>query len=232
VINGTSPTWPASTGTEIAVGVHLMLLAAGGLAGGGLITGVVVLGAAGCLFAFAIATGRMSRDARHCLAAGSVAVLLLDGVIATSRAGIVKDDYLDFNRYTGLLAFFLLFALLVPAVAIARDVLGARASWVAPATVAVLVLVFVGNLAPLHRYRTLVEGWQTSSHALTLEASQQLAEGCPGGRPVKADGLPLGTLGPQLPVELLQRLEARAGRIHTGPAMPVSAPVRNAICPP
>jgi hypothetical protein len=232
VINGTSPTWPAPIGTELSVGAHLVLLAAGGLAGGGLVTGVVVLVAAGCLFAYAIAAGRMSRDARHCLTAGSVAALVLAGLIATSRAGIVKNDYLDFNRYTGLVAFFLLFALLVPAVAIARDLLGARARRIGPATAVVLVLVFVGNLAPLHRYRTLVEGWQTSAHSLTLQASQQLERGCPGGRPVNADGLPLGALGPQLPVALLQRLEARAGKIHTGAPVAVSAPVRDAICPP
>jgi hypothetical protein len=48
---------------------------------------------------------------------------------------------------------------------------------------------------------------------------------------VKADGLPLGILGPQLTVELLQRLEARGGRIHTGAPIAVSAPVRDAMCP-
>jgi hypothetical protein len=59
---------------------------------------------------------------------------------------------------------------------------------------------------------------------------QQLARGCPDGRPPKQDALPLGVLGPQVSVRLLEQLEARSGRFHTGAAIPVSAPVRNAMC--
>jgi hypothetical protein len=228
--HGTSPTWPAPLGSEISVGIHLFLLAAGGLAGGGEVTGAVVLVAAGALFAFAMASGRMSRDAAHCLVAGTVAALVIDGLIATTRAGIIKGDYLDFNRYTALIAFFLLFALLVPAVSVVGDLLPRRSRAISVATAALLGLAFLGNLAPLDRYRNLVEGWQTQSHALVLQSSEQLKRGCPDGRPPKQDALPLGALGPQLSVRLLEQLEARSGRFHTGAPIPVSAPVRNAMC--
>ena len=230
LVHGTAPTWPAPLGSEISVGVHLFLLAAGGLAGGGEITGAVVLVAAGALFAFAIARGRMSRDAAHCLVAGIAAALVMDGVIASTRAGIIKGDYLDFNRYTALIAFFLLFALLVPAISVARDLLPGHRGVISLASAAFLGLAFLGNLAPLDRYRALVEGWQTQAHTLVLQSSQQLTRGCPDGRPPKPDALPLGVLGPQVSVRLLEQLEARSGTFHPGAPIPVSAPVRNAMC--
>ena len=78
VVARTSPRSPAGLGSEIALGAHLVLLAAGGLVGGGQIAGAIVIAISCAVFAPAIASGRMSRPARHCLVAGTLAALAIE----------------------------------------------------------------------------------------------------------------------------------------------------------
>jgi len=227
----TSPRWPAGFGTEVKWGVHLLLLAAGGLAGGGQIAGGFVFVIAGAVFVPAILSGRMSRDAEHCLAAGMVAALMMTAVISTTRAGIVGNDFVDFNRYVWLVGVFLLVGLLPPAVSVARQVVGRRAAWVGPAAAALLALVFCLNLGPFLSYRRVVEGWQTHTRVFVAQASEQLARGCPHGQP-SPNAEPLGFYNtPWITVQFLQQLESRASLdLVSNRRVTVSAPVRNAMC--
>jgi hypothetical protein len=227
--SGPLPRWPAGIGAQARFAVHLVALAAGGLVGGRQIAGGIVLGVACIVFIPAIATGRMSREAGHCLAAGLTAALVMTAIIANTRAGLVRNDFLEYNRYVALVAVYLFVSLLPAAVVIVRGVVDRRSVWIGPATATLLVVVFVLNYAPLTRYRRLVEGWQTTAHLLTAQASEQLALGCPNGKPPADDTMPLGALSPQLTVGFLEQLEDR-GSLRFAP-VPVSAPVRRATCP-
>ena len=127
----------------------------------------------------------------------------------------------------------MLAALLPAAVSVARDLAGRRAVWIGPAVAAFFTVAFLLNLAPMLRYRRVVEGWQTQTHALVAQASAQLARGCPNGVSPPENAQPLGTLGPQVTVALLRQLEARGSLHFAGHAAdPVSPSVRDAMCRP
>ena len=173
------------------------------------------------LFVPAIVAGRMAREPRQCLAAGLAAALVMTAVIARTRGGLIGRDWVDADRYVWLVAVFLLVALLPAAVSVAGALLHGRDTLVSPVAAGLLTVVFAVNLGPLHHYRDLAETWQTQTRVQIGQAYEQIALGCPGGKPAPADAEPLATLGnPWVSVGLLRELESR-GALHL--ARPVGA---------
>ena len=232
IVAGTSPLWTAGLGKEVLFGVRLLLLSFGGLAGGGKIAGGIVLMVACGLIVPAIASRRIPREAGQCLVAGTVAALMMVGVIAAERAELVGSDFFHYNRYVAIVAFYLLVALLPSAVSVVGNLMGRRAGWVGPVTAVLLAVTFLLNLGPLLHYRGIVERLATETHVLVVQASEVLATGCPDGLPVTEDAAPLGSLDPHLTVRLLRQLETRGFlRLVVPAATSVSASVRDAMCP-
>ena len=206
--HGALLTQPATAGQEALFAVRLLLLALGGLVGGGKVAGIVVLVASAAALTWALHTHSLSGPTRPLVTAGLVSGLAMVAVTAWSRAGLVKDDFFDFNRYISLVAVYLLIALAPLLVAIARSALGNRAWSIEPSLAFLLVVVFLLNLQPLTRYRSTIETWMAQTHALVEDVTWSMSKGCPARESLDLTVQPLGTLDPQITVGLLRELEA------------------------
>lgn len=201
-------TQPATPGQQALFAVRLLLLALGGLVGGGKVAGLVMLVASAAALAWAVHREASSSATRYLVTAGLVSGLVMVALTAWSRAGLVKNDFFDFNRYISLVAIYLLLALAPLLVAVARATLGNRAWSIEPALTCLLVVVFALNLQPLNRYRNTIESWMAQTHALVEDVTWSMSKGCPSGESPDMTAQPLGTLDPQITVALLSELEA------------------------
>jgi hypothetical protein len=227
-VAGSGPVWSTDVGGGIRFAVRLVCTAAGGLVGGGEVAGGALLAGSAVIIVAGLRAGRVPAPAVACLSAGSAAVVVMTGLITVTRAGLVRNDLVNFNRHVAMVAIFLVAALLPPLVAVARSLAGPRASWVEPVVVMVVAAAFVLNLEPMHQYRRTAEGWMQQTRALTVEAVRQLEIGCANGREPSDAAMPLGSLAPQVTVRLLREIERRdLLEPRTGPVSPA---VRDAMC--
>jgi hypothetical protein len=202
-----------SVSREIVFFLRLILRSVGALVGGGEAAGAVAIVLAAAALVWGFLRGMLSGTPSHLLIAGSLAAVALAGSVAVTRAGVVGHDFWDFNRYIGLVGVYFLAALLPPLVAtcegfLARSRSGAVGTrWFAPTLALLLIVVFLLNLSPFTKYRSVLEGWQQETHTLVAQVSSIVARGCGDGRHVIADAEPLGSLDPQISVALVSQLE-------------------------
>ena len=222
--HGALLTQPASAAQEALFAIRLLFLALGGLVGGGKVAGVVVLVVSAATLAWALHDGVLPTAILHLVTAGLVSGLAMVAVTAWSRAGLVKDDFFDFNRYVSLVAVYFLIALAPLFVAVARTILVDRAWSIEPALACLLVVVFLLNLQPLTRYRNSIDTWMAQTHALVEDVTWSMSRSCPPGRSLDLAAKPLGTLDPQITVGLLRELEA-SGSLKPPPRQPAVSPV-------
>lgn len=213
----------ATASQEALFGVRLLLRALGGLVGGGEVAGGILLVISVASIVVAAAKHLFSQKTLYVITAGATSGLAMDAVTAWSRAGLVGDDFFDFNRYISLVAVYLLVALLPAAVALLRALPTRSDAFVEPTFAGLLVTVFILNLGPLTHYRNAIESWMAQTHALVPHVLWAVGRGCPAGRHLDAAAEPLGTLDPQITVGLLLRLE-QLGSLKP-PLRPSSNPV-------
>jgi hypothetical protein len=206
--HGALLTQPATPAQEALFAVKLLLLALGGLVGGGKVAGVVVLIASAAVLVWALHKHALSSATAYLVTAGLVSGLAMVALTAWSRAGLVKNDFFDFNRYISLVAVYLLLALAPLLVGLARTALASRAWPIEPALACLLVVVFLLNLPILTRYRSAIETWMAQTHALVEDVTWSMSKGCSSGETLDLTAQPLGTLDPQITVGLLRELEA------------------------
>lgn len=206
--HGALLTQPATPEEQALFAVRLLLLALGGLVGGGKVAGVILLVASAAGLAWALHKQVLSGTAGTLVTAGLLSGLAMVTVTAWSRAGLVKNDFFNFNRYIALVAVYLLVALVPLVVAVARAVAINRSWSIEPTLAGLLVIVFVLNLQPLTHYRNTIETWMAQTHALVEDATWSMSVGCPSGESLNPTARPLGTLDPQITVNLLRELES------------------------
>jgi hypothetical protein len=217
-------TQPATPGQEALFAVRLLLLALGGLVGGGQVAGAVVLAVSAAAIPWALYKRALPTNTWHLMTAGCVSGLAMVAVTAWSRAGLVKNDFFDFNRYISLVAVYLLVALAPLLVAIARRFLRTRAWSIEPALPCLLAVVFLLNLQPLNHYRRTIETWMAQTHALVEDVTWSMSRSCPAGTSLDLAAQPLGTLDPQITVALLRELEV-SGSLTPPPRQPHMPPL-------
>ena len=222
--HGALLTQPATPRQEALFAAKLLLLALGGLVGAGKAAGIVVLVASASALAWALHKHALSATTAYLVTAGFVSGLAMVTVTAWSRAGLVKNDFFDFNRYISLVAVYLLVALAPLFVAVARTILAHRAWSIEPVLACMLVVVFLLNLQPLARYRSTIETWMTQTHALVEDVTWSMSKSCPSGESLDPAAQPLGTLDPQITVGLLRELEA-SGSLEPPARRPALPPV-------
>ena len=171
--------------------------------------GVILLVASAAGLAWALHKQVLSGTAGTLVTAGLLSGLAMVAVTSWSRAGLVKNDFFNFNRYISLVAVYLLVALAPLLVALARAATTSTSrSWsIEPTLAGLLVIVFVLNLQPLTHYRNTIETWMAQTHALVEDATWSMSIGCPSGKSLDLTARPLGTLDPQITVNLLHELE-------------------------
>jgi hypothetical protein len=196
------PSYPGSFATSARFAATMLLTSAGGLAGGGAVVGGLVILVGATALGMAVRRRLMTSvllasTAGALLAAGLTAVAL-----AMTRTGVAADHLEDFNRYFQQVAVFVLLAFLPPLWSIAP-----RRS--EPVLALGLLAAFCLNLPPLLDYREKFEALTSETRARVDTAREQLTRPCPAGSELRASTTPLGDLGPQVTVGLLQNLIAR-----------------------
>jgi hypothetical protein len=218
-----SPSFPADLPTQASVAARLLLLAAGGLLGGGARVGAIALVLAAVLLAVGHRRGLLGPDQARALVAGSAAAAIAAIVIAHARAGLITPQTMaDFNRYVGQIAVFLLVALLPAVWAVASGLLPRWRTVLVPTFAAGMVVAFLLNLGGLNTTRYHLETWYQQSTDQVPAAIGVARLRCPSGRAVGGAFAPLGYLGPTLTVELLRRLSA-AGILDIAAVAPDAA---------
>ncbi|HEY8217684.1 MAG TPA: hypothetical protein VIH82_11150 [Acidimicrobiia bacterium] len=206
---------------------RLLLRSIGGFVGGTEVAGAVIIVAAAAVIVPAIAAGRLRGLPLLGLVAGGLTALTISVVIAWTRAGIVGSNFFDFNRYLSQVALFALIAL-APAIIAALPASLSRVAVIMGATI-VFALVFVANLAPLADYRNTFEGWNLQTRDIVVQAVTILDHGCPAGTRLDPDGMPAGSLSPQITVRLLREARAR-GWLDFDPVAAVDPKIVARMC--
>jgi hypothetical protein len=211
------PSFTAPLGISTRFGIRLFLVSAGGLAGGGRDTGVVLL------VVLVLASLLVWRRGQFTpVLVGSVAGALLTAIgttviLAMTRAGTAGPHLNDYNRYLEQIAVFVL----VAGLPVLWKALPNR---VEPILVVALMGVFALNLPAYFSYRTVIEGWEQEVRVRVNVAVAQLVHACPPGTELLPETTPVGDLGPQTNVALLQALVTR-GVLSAHPVRPPTAPV-------
>jgi len=152
------------------------------------------------------------------LVAGLLALAAMVALTTWSRAGLVKGDLRDYNRYVQVVAMLLVLALLPPVVRPRLAAIG----------VALAALVFTLNLGAAASYRRGFESWSTETRRIVAESVTVLNQGCPRRHPARPQAQPAGALDPQITVALLQRL--RTGRVALPTHTPADLRLWAAVC--
>ncbi len=219
---------PASIAAGARFAYRLVLSGVGGLVGGGEVLGAAAAVALVAVIAVALRRGRLRSTSRLVLVAGGLATAAAVGLLSWTRAGLVKGDLRDYNRYIQLVAIFLA-VMALPGLADTWRARRPRVDRRRGALVAgALAVVFVVNLSPMRSYRRTFELWNTQTHALVARSVTALAAGCPHGSSPDPTAQPLGSLGPQISVALLERL--RAQHVALPAAASADPSVVRAIC--
>jgi hypothetical protein len=222
-----SLTTPATPGQQTLFGVRLLLRAFGGLVGGTQLAGAIALATGASALIWVLCKRALEPTTASLVTAGLASGLLMVAITAWARAGLVKDDFFDFNRYISLAAVYLLLALLPTAVVAARALGRVGTRGLEPVLGCLLAVVFLLNLRPLMHYRTTIETWMAQTHSLVQHVTWVMSRGCPLGHSLNLSAEPLGTLDPQVTVGLLRQLEtvgALKPPSHQPPRVPVVAP--------
>lgn len=225
------PEVPVGLGQQVRFAVRLMLRAVGGLAGGGQLVGAIGLAAAAALLILALRRRSLSGKSVVALAAGGAAAITATATITNTRAGLIGDDFYNFNRHIQTVAVYMLVALLpfiFQALRPARPTAQQAASAIA---VLVLIAVFAANLRPLHDYRDLFEHSNQRTKAQVAQSIAVLKHGCPTGLTENLHARPLGDLDPQLDVALLDALRLR-GQANLPTPHTIEPEIQNTICAP
>lgn len=211
---------PTTPKKEALFAARLLLLALGGLVGGGKAAGVVVMVASAIALAWVLGKHALSATTGYLVTAGLTSGLAMVAVTAWSRAGLVKNDFFDFNRYISLVAVYLLAALAPLFVVVARTVLTRKAWLIDPCLPCLLAVAFFLNLQPLNLYRNTIQTWMAQTHALVEDVTWSISRGCPSHHSLNLTAQPLGALDPQITVGLLHQLES-AGNLTPPARRPV-----------
>ena len=164
----------------------------------------------------AVVRSRVSSLPLLALVGGLTALVAMVVLTTWSRAGIVKNDLRDYNRYIQVVAIFLVLAFLPTLVDIARSGNRGRDRRRTTLAVAVVLLVFVLNLSPASSYRQTFESWATQTRVRVARSVGVLDRGCAAGSTPNPQAEPLGSLDPQISVSLLQTLrEKHVAMPHT-----------------
>lgn len=232
-----SPTFTAPFGSSLHFGLELILTAAGGLVASGVFAGLGVIAATSAGLLIGCRRRIINRLVLVNAAGAGLAVLLTTAAVAVTRSGVAAGHLVDFNRYLGQVAIFLMIGSLPVLWAVTKHwtavrALKGRGPDVAEWALSVgLILVFFLNTRPILLYRNTFETWAAETRAGVAAANRLLAMPCPQGEVLFPDTEPLGSLSPQISVHLLQRL------MHIG-ALPrprpdgQPAPARVAVCSP
>ncbi|HEY2427600.1 MAG TPA: hypothetical protein VGI06_01625 [Acidimicrobiales bacterium] len=229
--NGSFPP-PRSVGEAWRFAWRLALTAVGGLVGGKARAGALAVGVVLAALVPVVARRRLQAPGTTALVAGGSAGAGAVVAVTWTRAAVVGSDLQDFNRYIQLGAVFLLVALLPPAVGLAvhRTPGSTPRRWPVAVAVAAVGVVFIANVPTLRAYRHTFEGWNQQSHLLVSESVAVLDHGCPPGTRADPSGQPLGYLGPQVTVGLLQLL--RKQNVSLPRATVLDGKVMSLICRP
>lgn len=204
---GTGPSFEASLPRQLRVVARLLLGGTGGLVGGATVAGAVVIVVVGGAAAVEALRRRLDRSATQLLVAGGTTAVVAAGLIARQRAGLLGGSLTDFNRYLQVVGIWMAFALLPPAWSMLRSRLPVRHLGRAADGLAVgCVVAFVLGLAPMRSYNRTFEAWNRQTRAGVAEVVAILDEGCPVGTAPDPAGRPLGALGPQISVQLVDDL--------------------------
>jgi hypothetical protein len=223
------PDVPVGLRQQWEFAVRLALRAVGGLAGNGELVGGVVVGAAAVLLLDALRRRVVSGRPLFGLAAGGIAAAVATATVAHSRAGIVGNDFVDYNRYIQLVAIFALVALLPPLYQALRPAHPRGRSAAMAVTSIVIVAVFLSNWSSLRDYRQTFEGWNVRTKMLVAQSIAVLDRGCPPGLAPDPEARPLGALDPTLRVALLDVLRRRHDA-DLPPPRRVDPLIRDTIC--
>lgn len=223
------PSFPSSISTRLSFLMHLLLRSLGGVIGGTESSGTMLAVAAVVIVGIGWRRGVLAGTERTLLLAGTSTAFLTAVAIAQARAGVVGDNFTDFNRYLQNVAVPL-FVGLVPAVAVTlRSVSGRRAflSWVPSA---LIVAAFVAGLGPRRTYASTFVGWNVAVRQSALSATTIIRDGCPPGLRLDPASAPAGDLSPQMTTRLLVELMNR-GAMTAPAAWDVDPEVLGRMCP-
>ncbi len=218
---------PATINQRLAFAAHLTLLALGGIAGGGQIVGALMLVLTVSALGWSLRAQRLPRSTRDLVVAATVSALAMIAITTWSRAGLVRGDFFDFNRYISLVAIYCLLAVLPLAFRVLLSIPAVTARTASMLLALLLTVVFILNARPLTHYRATIEMWMAQTHALVAEATWTMSASCSHSASLNYTATPLGSVGPQVTVALLYRLE-HYGALTPPRQPPVRPPVVSA----
>ena len=200
-------TTPATLAERATFALHLVLLSLGAIAGGEQLAGACMLLVLATALITRLRRYPLPRPTRDLVLAASVSALAMVGITAWSRAGLVKGDFFDFNRYIALVAVYCILAVVPIALQLLSSFPTIRTPTASALLTLLLAVVFILNAQPLTRYRSTIEAWMAQTRALLTEATWTMSTRCPQPTHLDPGAAPLGSVGPQVSVALLHRLE-------------------------
>ena len=216
------PSWPGTVTARIRFVAELTLRTTGGLVGRAAVAGGVLLVLAAVLVLAGLRAGLVTGPARTLLYAGGASTAITVVALAQSRAGLVGDDFASSNRYLQSVAVPLVMGLVPPCAATLRGLAApvlaqARPTWrgaVAHALAPLLVvLAFMGGLAPLRQYRAGFVGANAAVRLAARSAAIVVQGGCPFPLVLDPASQPAGSLSPQLSTALVVDLVHRGALV-------------------
>ena len=215
------PSWPGTVTARIRFVAELTLHTTGGLVGRAAVAGGVLLALAAVLVLAGLRAGFVTGPARTLLYAGGASAGITVVALAQSRAGLVGDDFASSNRYLQSVAVPLVMGLAPPCAATLRGLAAPALARAGPTWRALVhalapllvVLAFVGGLAPLRQYRAGFVGANTAVRLAARSAAIVAQGGCPFPRVLDPASQPAGSLSPQLSTALVVDLVRRGALV-------------------
>lgn len=227
------PEFPASLWERCRFALRLLVHSAGAVMGGGVTMGVVVLVGLVAQLAWLVRHGAFVGAVRAVSVAGLAAAAVAVAGIAQSRAGLPGFDFVNFNRYLQNVGLPLGLALLTVTWSVVRrawEPAGALRTATAVMS-AVCVLGFLAGVPAERRYAPVFIGWNSAVEAGVADAVAIIDLGCPEGRALDPAAAPLGSLSPQITMQLLYELRLRGHLAPQVDRVPSTAVV-DAVCVP
>lgn len=213
------PSWSGTLATRLTFAIDLFLHAIGSLVGAGRTTGMALTAIAAAFVAVGFRRRVVSRSSWVMLAAGGVATAATVAAIAQTRADLVGQDFVDYNRYLQNVSVPLVLALAPVCTEVVRAAFASRFARSSRAflrthagAVIATSLVSVAWLAGLHEWSAYRNGFSEANRQTklrVLDAATILAEGCPDGAVPKSDALPAGTWSVQVTTDLVRQVVER-----------------------
>lgn len=231
---------------------RLVLLAAGGLVGGGetgsaafgekpkpplqlsgTTVGVIVLVLGAVCVLYAVRRRRLDRVLTVVLIAGVTTAILEAGAISKTRAFLIKPEDITGSRYVQWVAVFMLIALAPVAVAVLRSGDPRRNRIIGGVAAVLLVAVLGVSIKELAPVRRSGEEWGADTKSFVAAAITVINDGCPPGLELDppAQAIPGGDLAPQITVEVLQKV-LRDGALPASMGIAPLGQITRAMCKP